>query len=125
MLEHLGKGKSELSLLLTSDAGITRYNERFFGRYGPTNVISFSAADAFSVGPDVLGDIAVNIDAAQRQAKIRGVSLSDEIVILAVHGLVHLLGYTHDPREGANGSDEAAMEEEEKRLLSLIGIDID
>jgi rRNA maturation RNase YbeY len=80
---------------------------------------------SFPVGPDVLGDIAVNIDAAVRQSEIRGVPLADEIVILCVHGLLHLLGHVHDPREGATDHERNLMEQEERRLLSSIGIVIE
>ena len=78
----------------------------------------------FPVGPDILGDIAVNIDAAKRQSEIRGVTLTDEIIILCVHGLLHLLGYIHDQREGATDQDRESMESRERELLSRIGIDI-
>jgi rRNA maturation RNase YbeY len=125
LLEHLGRGTSELSILLTDDAGISDYNRRFLGRSGPTNVISFGVEGAFGVGPDVLGDIAVNIDAAVSQSQIRGVSPSNEIIILCVHGLLHLLGHVHDPREGATDQQREIMEREERRLLSSIGIVIE
>ncbi len=125
MLDYLGKGSSEVSILLTDDAGISDYNQRFLGRDGPTNVISFGVDGAFPVGPSVLGDIAVNIDAAVRQSEIRGVSLTDEIVILCVHGLLHLLGHIHDPREDASDQQRLAMEREERRLLLSIGIVIE
>jgi probable rRNA maturation factor len=125
LLEHLGRGDSELSILLTDDAGITDYNLRFLGKNGPTNVISFGVDGSFSVGPDILGDIAVNIDAAKRQSEIRGVSLTDEIIILCVHGLLHLFGHIHDEQEGATQDDRVSMESRERELLHLLGIDID
>lgn len=124
LLEYLGKGTSELSILLTDDAGITDYNLRYLGRSGPTNVISFGVEGAFPVGPEILGDIAVNIDAAKRQSEVRGVSLSDEILILCVHGLLHLLGHIHDQREGATDHDRASMESKEHELLLRMGIDV-
>ena len=124
LLEHLGRGASELSILLTDDAGITDYNRRYLGRTGTTNVISFGVERTFPVGPDILGDIAVNIDAAKRQSEIRGVSVTDEIIILCVHGLLHLLGCIHDQREGATDQDRESMESKERELLSRIGIDI-
>ncbi len=125
LLDHLGRGTGELSILLTDDAGIADYNRRFLGRPGPTNVISFSVDRPFSVGPDILGDIAVNIDAAKRQSEVRGVSPTDEILILCVHGLLHLLGHIHDQREGATDEDRVSMEARERQLLLRMGIDID
>jgi probable rRNA maturation factor len=125
LLEHLERGTSELSILLTDDTGITDYNRQYLGRSGPTNVISFGVEGAFPVGPDILGDIAVNIDAAKRQSELRGVILTDEILILCVHGLLHLIGYIHDQREGATDLDRITMESRERELLLRIGIDID
>jgi len=125
LLEHLGRGTSELSILLTDDPGIADYNQRFLGRSGPTNVISFGVDGSFTAGPDILGDIAVNIDAAKRQSAIRGVSITDEILILCVHGLLHLIGHIHDQREGARDQDRQAMESREHELLLRMGIDID
>ncbi len=124
LLENLGRGTSELSILLTDDAGITDYNRRYLGRTGTTNVISFGVEHAFPVGPDILGDIAVNIDAAKRQSEIRGVTITDEIIILCVHGLLHLLGCIHDQKEGATDQDRESMESRERELLLRIGIDI-
>ncbi len=109
--------------MLTDDAGITYYNEHYLKRSGPTNVISFGVGRAFAAGPVVLGDIVVNIDAALRQSEVRGVSLTDEIIILTVHGLVHLLGFTHDAKEGATEKDGLTMEAKERELLALIEID--
>jgi rRNA maturation RNase YbeY len=125
LLDHLGRGDSELSILFTDDLGISILNERYLNRSGTTNVISFGAGESFSPGPDILGDVAVNTDAAQRQARVRGVGINDEIMILIVHGLLHLLGHVHDPDEGASPKDAMVMEGEERKLLSVIGIDID
>ena len=125
LLDHLGRGNSELSILLTDDLGISGLNERYLKRSGPTNVISFGAGESFSHGPDILGDVAVNVDAAQRQAKTRGVGINDEIMILIVHGLLHLTGHIHDKNEGASPKDAKIMEREEQKLLSVIGIDVD
>jgi probable rRNA maturation factor len=125
LLEHLGRGTSELSILLTDDSGIADYNMRYLGRPGPTNVISFGVERTFPVGPDILGDIAVNIDAAGRQSELRGVTLTEEILILCVHGLLHLIGYVHDVREGATERDRESMELRERELLLRLGIDIE
>jgi len=121
----LGRGGSELSILLTDDLGISILNDRYLKRSGPTNVISFGVGESFSPGPDILGDVAVNVQAAERQAEVRGVGINDEIMILIVHGLLHLVGHIHDPDEGASSKDAKTMEQEEQKLLSAIGIDVD
>ncbi len=124
LLDKLGRGNAELSILLTDDEAISSLNERYLNKHGPTNVISFGQGEPFPDGAniDILGDIVVSVDTAGRQAATRGVSLTDEILILIVHGLLHLLGYIHDPKEGASPKDEELMQAEETRLLSLIGV---
>ncbi|MBN1572993.1 MAG: rRNA maturation RNase YbeY [Deltaproteobacteria bacterium] len=127
LLEETGRDKAELSILLTDDETISSLNERYLNRKGATNVLSFGQGEPQTEGtkdlpPYILGDIVVSVDTAERQAKTRGVGLTEEIIILTVHGLLHLLGYVHDPREGASTEDELLMLKEEARLLSLIGI---
>lgn len=127
LLEELGRDRAELSILLTDDETISSLNERYLKRKGPTNVLSFGQGGPPSEGadaalPDILGDIVISVDTAERQAETRGVGLTEEILILTVHGLLHLLGHVHDPGEGASMEDESLMMEEEARLLSLIGV---
>ena len=124
LLDNLGRGNAELSILLTDDETIASLNERYLNKKGPTNVISFGQGEPFpdNTNIDILGDIAVSVDTAERQATTRGVSLTEEILILIVHGLLHLLGHIHDPKEGASPKDESLMQAEETRLLSLIGV---
>ncbi len=127
LLEETGRDNAELSILLTDDETISSLNERYLNRKGPTNVLSFGQGEAppectEAKLPDILGDIVISVETAERQAKTRGVGLTEEIMILTVHGILHLLGYVHDPGEGASTEDESLMLEEEARLLSLIGI---
>jgi len=121
----VGRRTSELSILLTGDDQITELNERYLKRAGATNVLSFGMNEKSPDGVELLGDIVVSVDTAKKQAETRGVDLIDEIMILIVHGLLHLLGHIHDPHEGASRDDMVKMELEEKRLLSLIGIIIE
>jgi len=124
LLSILERGDGELSILLADDDTIARLNREYLGRSGPTNVLSFASGDTPPIGLDILGDIAISYDTAARQADDRGISLLDEVTILLVHGLLHLLGHIHDAREGANDKDRAVMELEESRLLDLFGISL-
>lgn len=124
LLSILGRGDGELSILLADDDAIARLNREYLGRSGPTNVLSFASGGGPPIGLDILGDIAISCDTAARQADDRGVSLLDEVTILLVHGLLHLLGHIHDPREGASDEDRRLMESEEVRLLDLFGISL-
>ena len=122
LLSILARDDGELSILLADDDTIARLNREYLGRSGPTNVLSFASGDNPPIGLDILGDIAISYDTAARQADDRGVSLLDEVTILVVHGLLHLLGHIHDVREGASEEDRTRMESEESRLLGLLGI---
>lgn len=89
----------EVSVLLTDDMQITALNKQYRGIVEPTDVLSFSLieGDAF-IDPSsikALGDVVISIDYAERQAAEQGHSLDNELDILLVHGLLHLLGYDH------------------------------
>ncbi len=73
-------------------------NRRFRGKDKVTDVLSFSAREGeFShLQPDVLGDIVISVPRAKRQAAAAGRRLVQEIEILLIHGLLHLLGYDHE-----------------------------
>src|ERR1700761_166860 len=77
----------EISLVLCDDAFIQNLNRDHRGKDKPTDVLSFPQDDDV-----VLGDIVISLDTAKRQAKAAGWSHMDEVVLLAVHGTLHLLG---------------------------------
>lgn len=110
VLAHAGEPPEvEVSLLLTTDAQIQELNRAFRGLDEPTDVLSFAAreGDAFVVPAVVapyLGDIAISLPAARRQAAEAGHSVRDELALLVVHGCLHLLGHDH-----ATPEEEAAM----------------
>lgn len=84
---------AELSVVLCSDDDIRSMNSKWRGLDESTDVLSFPQEDPDQV---ILGDIVVSIETARRQATERGHTLKDEIRILLVHGLLHLLGYDHE-----------------------------
>ena len=71
-----------------TDRAIRGYNRRYLAHDRPTDVIAFD-----SVGPGHFGDILISLDTARRQARGEGHPLLTELKILAIHGLLHLLGY--------------------------------
>ncbi len=106
-----------LSILVTDDDEIRQMNHQFLGLDEPTDVLSFpDEADDFVVGmaeAPYLGDIAIALPTARRQAAEIGHSLDAEVAHLLVHGLLHLLGYDHvDSHE-----DEARMRAREELYL--------
>lgn len=77
-----------MNFVLVSDRVIRRYNVRYLKHDYATDVIAFPMQDEYT-----FGDILISTDTAKRQAKECGHSLFREIVTLAVHGVLHLVGY--------------------------------
>ena len=98
MAALLGEGvqEAELSLTFVSDGEIQALNSQYFGRDRTTDVIAFSLND-----PDdpILGDVYIGCEQAQRQADDVSVSFDEELVRLAIHGTLHVLGYQHPEGE--------------------------
>lgn len=93
-----------LSILVTDDAAIREMNRRFLGVDAPTDVLSFpDQVEGFveAESTPYLGDIAISLETAARQAAELGHSLDAELAHLLVHGILHLCGYDHedDPDE--------------------------
>ncbi len=97
----------EISLLICDDPTIQKLNKQHRYKDKPTDVLSFPQEDlefpsfpgAECVRP--LGDIVISLDTAKRQADAAGWSLESEVTLLGVHGLLHLLGYDDETRDGA------------------------
>ncbi len=84
--------ESEASVWVNTDAEIADLHQRYMQIEGPTDVMSFPATDS-PVREGYLGDIAVSYETAARQAEDAGHEPEREIAYLALHGLLHLLGY--------------------------------
>ncbi len=108
-LRRLGVGGAEVGVLVCDDATIRTLNRHFRSKDGPTDVLSFPAGFAQPDGPAYLGDVAISLETAARQAAGAGVSVRRELQVLLLHGLVHLCGYDHV-------TDGGEMEKLEARL---------
>lgn len=82
--------------LLTDDRELQKLNRMFLGKDYPTDVLSFPSGDATS-----LGDIAISMERARDQAAEHGHTVEDEVRILMLHGLLHLLGHDHEADRGS------------------------
>src|SRR5690554_6266085 len=94
----MGRGADEATLVIVDDPTIASLNERDRGVAGPTDVLSYPLHEPTDVGhprTPHLGDVIVSIDTAAEQAKASGHTLPVELVTLAAHGLMHLLGHDH------------------------------
>ena len=97
--------------LVTDDRELRRLNRQFLGKDEPTDVLSFPEP-----GPDgFLGEMAISVDRARDQARAGGHSLDDEMRILMLHGLLHLLGMDH-------AADWGLMARAEKRWRKKLGL---
>lgn len=91
----------EVSVAFVDESEMSALHERWMGEAGPTDVLSFPMDELIprAAEPGVLGDIAVCIPVAERQAETQGRSLCAEIGFLVTHGTLHLLGYDHATEE--------------------------
>lgn len=125
--------EAEMSLIFVDESTMTDLNERFLGNQGPTDVLAFPIDDdALASGrqpdlggrgpgaptepsdpPVVVGDVIVCPQVAGRQAAGRSSPLDDELALLVVHGILHLLDYDH-----ADERDAQAMRRREQELLT-------
>ena len=118
----------EIGLRLTDDAEIQALNAQYRHQNKPTDVLSFATLEVdfpqieeiTASLPLYLGDIAISVDTAKRQAQQQEHSLSTELAWLAAHGLLHLLGWDHPDEE-----TETRMLEQQVILLKAISIAID
>ena len=90
--EEVPEGHS-VSILLTDDDQIAKLHLEHMGIEGPTDVMSWPASDFERENFHFLGDIAVSCETAEAQARDQGHPVETEVSVLAVHGLLHLLGW--------------------------------
>jgi probable rRNA maturation factor len=116
---------TEVTLLFVGEDQIATYNERFMHRPGATDVLAFPiehlkpgvVPDQKPGGPPLnLGDVVIAPSIVRAQAEAAGVSFTDELALLVVHGLLHLLGYDHQEEQEADD-----MEDRERQLLTPTG----
>ena len=118
-LSVLGCEEVELSIWIADDDSMRNLHREYFGIDEPTNVISFSQREgAFcEVETEMLGDIVIGFETARRDAEEAGKDVGDELFFLAIHGMLHLLGYDH---EGERAADGPAMEAREEELYRMV-----
>lgn len=114
-MERLGVESGEVGVLVSSDEAIHALNRSFRGVDRPTDVLAFPAGGSQPDGPPYLGDIAISLDTARRQAAAAGVDEVQELATLLVHGLLHLYGLDHE----RDGGEMMALEMSLRRELGL------
>jgi len=112
-LARLSRGPAkggEFAVLVSTDAAVRKANAQFRGVRATTDVLSFPDDE-----PGRLGDILISAPRAARQAEQYGHSVTAEVKLLVLHGLLHLLGFDHE-------SDDGAMRREERKLRKRYGL---
>lgn len=109
--------RGQVSVLLTTDAEVRRLNRRYRRVNKATDVLSFPAAELPAGAEPVAGDLAISLPTAGRQAAEQGHSISVEIKILILHGLLHLAGYDHEDE-----ADGGKMARRERLLRARLGL---
>ncbi len=105
-LEYSASSESALTLVIAGDAQVQDLNRDFLGIDAPTDVLSFPSGESEpdpDTGEVYLGDIIISYPRAQAQAEVGRHPIQQELQLLVVHGVLHLLGYDH---AGAEEKDE-------------------
>ncbi len=117
LLREIDRASSELSLNLVPDGEIAKLNESYRRKKGPTDVLAFSLleGEGAEFRGELLGDVVVGIETAERQARRGRRTLDDELARLVIHGTLHLIGYDH-----VRDCDARVMRAEERRLWRFL-----
>jgi rRNA maturation RNase YbeY len=109
---------TELSVALVNDQRMSDLHERFMHLAGPTDVLTFPI-DLDEQGRVMTGDVAVCVPEARRRAREQGVPVRDELLLYALHGLLHLAGF-----DDRTKSDFNRMHRTEDDILARLGVGI-
>lgn len=114
--------KTEISILFTDDKFIKSLNKKYRGINKSTDVLTFNLEEGDLKFPEVdknklLGDIVVSVETAQRQANNLNHNLEKELMILLIHGLLHLIGYDHE-----EDRDNKIMQVKENEILDTFDL---
>jgi len=120
ILDALGSPDGELSILFLDDPQIAVLNKNYLQREGPTNVIAFPMREgAFAeINPDLLGDIVISLETAEKEGLAAGMSMKDRLGELMIHGILHLFGYDHETSE----TEAMRMEAKSRELLKQLDL---
>ena len=112
----LGSPLRELSIALVADAHMSQLHNRFMNDASPTDVLTFPL-DQDSRGRASSGEIVINVSEALRQSRRRGIALKNELLLYALHGMLHLKGM-----DDRTDSQYRRMHRLEDRILTQLGV---
>lgn len=114
----LEKERVDITLVIEDDTFISDLNKTYRGQNKPTDVLSFNLDQIDpETGRHYLGDIIISIETAKRQAAARSAPLIEELSLLLVHGILHLLGFDHDDK-----NSRERMWQKQREILQSSGI---
>jgi probable rRNA maturation factor len=111
---ELENKEGSVSLLFTDDDNIRRLNKQYRGKDAVTDVLSFPSGEE-----GFLGDIAISLPRAFKQAKEYGHSEEREVAFLTAHSMLHLFGYGHDSEK-----EEQIMREKQREIIKKAGYEL-
>jgi len=118
ILQAVGEAEAFLSLELVGDGRMRRLNRSFRHRDNTTDVLAFATREGPGPQSILLGDIVISLPQAFRQAREHQHDIDHELVVLLIHGVLHLCGYDHERGEG----EARRMARRERAVLRHIGV---
>ncbi|MFH1366404.1 MAG: rRNA maturation RNase YbeY [Patescibacteria group bacterium] len=116
-----GRKKGEISLILADEKFIRRLNKKYRKKNKSASILTFVFFENNKFinfqDPRLLGEIIICPDKARKEARQEGVAFRDKIILLIIHGLLHIIGYTHQ-----NQKQRKKMEAKEEELLSGLSL---
>ena len=116
ILSDVGETSAELGIMFVGDQRMRGLNRRYRGKDRTTDVLAFAMRGAPHSSSHLLGDVVIAVPTAARQAKQGQRSLDEELMVLLVHGILHLCGYDHERSE----KDARRMHRRERMILRSI-----
>lgn len=116
----------EVSITLVDDDYIHELNYNYLGRDYATDVLAFNLngdhedREEIALEEEILGDVIISVERAQEQSELYGHSFEREVAFLAVHGILHLLGYDHETKD-----KEEEMKEKQELVLREFNLEMD
>jgi len=107
----------EISIVLVDEKKIRQLNKKFRREDKSTDVLAFPLGGEFISTRDLLGEVIISVESAQKEAKKRNHSLKEEIVLLLIHGNLNLKGYDDKRKE-----EKELMRKKEREILMSLGI---
>jgi len=117
VLIHLDKGDSELLIRFVDPAEIQQLNKIYRHQDKTTNVLSFPSDLPIEIDEEILGDVVICNEIVAKEAKMQQKTFNNHLIHMAIHGVLHLLGFDH-----IEGSEAEKMESLEVKILEKLQI---